>query len=649
MFENFFVVGAARDTLVAVGPDYTYSYPLVLLSGLLAILASTTAFYLTARISAANNMIARLGWLTTGALSMGGGIWAMHFVGMLALSMPNPVSYDVVLTGLSIMFSIAASGTAFFLVNRGVRTAARLVIGGVVLGGGIGAMHYTCMAAMRMNAVIRYDPYLFGFSVVVAVSLSTLALHLLFRCAEPGKRMAHRREISSGCVMGLSITAMHYTGMAATHFIPASSRMTGGLQLDGQLMAAAIAVGAVLVAGLALAASVVDLRLELHGRKTRQSRDFLAAIINNTADGIIAIDQRGLVRVYNPAAERMFGYERSEIVGKNVSMLLSGEERAAHDDYIRNARVYEPKILGSQRVLYGQRKDGSSVPLEISVSSMENEDGRMFIGVCHDISARKEAEETIRDARYQAEIANNAKSEFLANMSHELRTPLNAILGFSEIMMKEAFGPIGGDRYRNYAGDIHGSGQHLLELINDILDLSKIEAGNEELHEENIEIPELLHSVMTLVKGQAKKNDVSLKLEFPDTLPALRADGRKIKQMLVNVLSNAVKFTQAGGGVTLEIECPPEAGCVVRISDTGIGMAQDDIPRALMPFSRIDNLISRGVEGTGLGLPLARRLAELHGGSLDVQSTLGVGTTVTIELPAERTVAAVATPRARLG
>ena len=247
-------------------------------------------------------------------------------------------------------------------------------------------------------------------------------------------------------------------------------------------------------------------------------------------------------------------------------------------------------------------------------------------------------DEDLESARGEVEAASRAKSEFLANMSHELRTPLNAILGFSEIIKNEINGPVGSVHYRDYAEDIHQSGQHLLDLINDILDLSKVESGTDELHEENIGIPEIIHSIMTLVKGRAQKGSVELEAELGDDLPMLRADERKLKQVLVNLLSNAIKFTPAGGKVTLEIWCHTDSGYVFQIVDTGIGIALEDIPKAMSPFGQVDSDLNRGYEGTGLGLPLTKSLVELHGGYLDLQSQVGIGTTVTVCFPAERIV-----------
>ena len=246
--------------------------------------------------------------------------------------------------------------------------------------------------------------------------------------------------------------------------------------------------------------------------------------------------------------------------------------------------------------------------------------------------------EDLAVARDQAEDANRTKSMFLATMSHELRTPLNAIIGFSELIGGEMFGPVGNDSYREYANDIRDSGQHLLDLINDILDLSKLESGSDVLHEEDIEIPEVAHSAKWLVNGRAQDDSIELQTELADDLPMLCADRLKLKQILINLLSNAVKFTDTGGKVTLKVWCSANGGYVFQVIDTGIGIALEDIPKALSPFQQIDNRLNRKYEGTGLGLPLSRSLAEMHGGSLDLQSQVGVGTTVTVRFPAERIV-----------
>jgi signal transduction histidine kinase len=244
--------------------------------------------------------------------------------------------------------------------------------------------------------------------------------------------------------------------------------------------------------------------------------------------------------------------------------------------------------------------------------------------------------EQLRTATDQANAANQAKSEFLAAMSHELRTPLNAVIGFSEIMASEALGPIGSPKYQEFARDIFASGQHLLDLINDILDLSKIESGKAMLCEDAIEIPEVIRSVLAIVGEAANGKCVELELECPDGLPKLHADRRKLKQILINLLANAIKFTEAGGKIIIKTWCRTASGHVFQIIDTGIGIAPSDIPKALAKFGQVDSDLNRKYEGAGLGLPLTKVLVELHGGCLDLQSDSGIATTATVRFPADR-------------
>ena len=244
----------------------------------------------------------------------------------------------------------------------------------------------------------------------------------------------------------------------------------------------------------------------------------------------------------------------------------------------------------------------------------------------------------LTQARNEAATANRMKSEFLANMSHELRTPLNAIIGFSDIIKSETLGPVGNDIYRDYARDIHDSGQHLLAIINEVLDLSRIEAGRFELSEFLIDLREVTASCYRLMRERARTADIELTMDLPVDLPLVYADEIKIKQVLLNLLSNAVKFTARGGRVRITAHEADDGGIVFAVADTGIGMRSEDIPIALEPFCQVDSLLARKYEGTGLGLPLAKAIVEHHGGRLWIESELGKGTTVYFSLPAERSV-----------
>ncbi len=254
------------------------------------------------------------------------------------------------------------------------------------------------------------------------------------------------------------------------------------------------------------------------------------------------------------------------------------------------------------------------------------------------IDALDRSRHKLRGLRDVADRANAAKSEFLSNMSHELRTPLNAIIGFSEIIENETFGPVGNAKYRDYAADINESGQHLLNIINDILDLSKIESGEAHIADEIIEIEQLARSVLVLLGGMAQSHAIKIVVEISHQLPKLRADRRMTKQILLNLLSNGVKFSPAHSRVTLRAWCDATGELVLQVADDGIGIAAEDIPKAMARFAQVDGVLNRRYDGTGLGLPLVEALVELHGGRMNLESRLGAGTAVTVRFPPERVV-----------
>ena len=242
----------------------------------------------------------------------------------------------------------------------------------------------------------------------------------------------------------------------------------------------------------------------------------------------------------------------------------------------------------------------------------------------------------LKMANLELAAANRAKSEFLANMSHELRTPLNAVIGFSEIMLTETFGDLGNPKFREYAGHIHSSGAHLLKIINDILDLCNIEAGKMELIEESLDLRQMIENSIQLFSEKAKEHEIVISVEIAENVSNVRADERKIKQVLVNLLSNAVKFTPAGGKLTVASRIENDGKLAISISDTGVGISPEDQEQIFDAFVQVDSGLDRKFDGTGLGLPLSKAMVELHGGTLDLESTVGVGTTVTIRLLHDR-------------
>jgi PAS domain S-box-containing protein len=396
---------------VAEAIPQVYDYWLVGLSYLIAAGASFTALRLAGRVAGAESARLRRTWLVIGATSMGCGVWSMHYIAILAMHWHVQVEFDAALTALSTVFAIVASGFAFHLVAKRHTSPIWQCIGGVVLGAGIGLMHYTGMAAMHMDAVIRFEPGLFALSVVVAVALSTLALRVLFGSLESKPGSSEMNSIASAAVMGLAVSAMHYTGMAATYFLPAAApadHVRHAQDIDPTLLAVVVVAAVLAILAISFAAAVIDRRFHIERLKAQLKEASLDTVVENVGDGIVTIDEFGIIQTFNAAAERMFDYAQAEVIGQNVAILMPAEVRAEHDAYVRNADLHGPRILGRQRTLQGVRKDGTRFDLDLCVSMTRVGGERRFIGVCRDVTEQRERERRLQasEARLRSLAAN---------------------------------------------------------------------------------------------------------------------------------------------------------------------------------------------------------------------------------------------------
>ena len=389
--------------------------------------------------------------------------------------------------------------------------------------------------------------------------------------------------------------------------------------------------------------TVRDLRERRAAEKAlRESQERNAAILAAAAEGIIAIDASGRMETVNAAAGCIFGYEVGEMIGRNVALLIPEAIRPGHGDTV--ARCARTRDLGSfalRREVAAVRRDGSEFPLEIAISLLDRPEGPLFIAAVADITERKEADAALRSAKLDAEAANQAKTQFLAHMSHELRTPLNAIIGFSDMMRQEMMGPLS-SVYLEYARNINDSGRQLIGIIDDLLDVSRLQLGKFTLSDGVVDLHSAVAGALAMMRPRAEDSGIFLTEGVAESLPKLRGDARAIRQVLINLVSNAVKFTPRGGSVRVSAESTVDGRLVLAVTDTGRGIAPDMIDHVLDPFHHADAFKANKGRGIGLGLPICRWLMELHGGSLTIESSTPVGTTVIAGFPKERVLEPVA-------
>jgi len=357
-----------------------------------------------------------------------------------------------------------------------------------------------------------------------------------------------------------------------------------------------------------------------------RAQELFRGLVESAPDAMVIVDQDGRIQLANAQTESLFGYRREELIGRPVEMLVPGRFRGAHPAH-RATYFAAPhaRAMGAGLELFGLRKNATEFPVEISLSPLHTNDGTLVSSAIRDITERKRLE-------WQMQEASRLKSEFLANMSHELRTPLNAIIGFTNLLHKGNAGPISVEQ-REYLADVLTSSQHLLQLINDVLDLAKVESGKMEIRPEAVDLAKVIGEVQLVLRGLASSKHLNIHLDVDADVSAVTVDPARLKQILYNYLSNAIKFTPDGGHIY--VRARPDGPDLFRleVEDTGVGIAADDLGRLFVEFQQLDSGATKKYQGTGLGLALTKRLAEAQGGRVSVHSALGRGSTFAAILP----------------
>ncbi|MDO9025909.1 MHYT domain-containing protein, partial [Zwartia sp.] len=728
----------------------TYQHWLLVLALAVAIFSAYSALIIESYSESIPAGVARSILLTLGGIALGTGIWAMHFIGMVAFEFPGMVAYDPWLTALSILPAMLCSVFVLHFLARRRPEIFGLVIAGIIFGFGVGAMHYTGMAAVEIDGYIRYQPEIFAWSLVVAVTFSFVALWFRFYLS----RVFSKTEVwtipLSAMVLGIAVWSTHHTGMAAAYYFKGQN--THGVELAGvdpHLLVLGVAGVAILVSILILMVVLNETSRQRKSNRTLEETDaWYRKMIESAPDGMLLVDDEGRMSLVNGRLERMFGYAPGELLGQSIEVLVPAAKRAQHPtmrkNFMQSERARDPDGVALE--FSGLRKDGTEFPLEIGLARLPqigHHPESVFASV-RDITQRKQAEREIvlhkeflqkimdtspvgvavtvnavvrfanprimelvnlkvggspeniyvdiadRDAlvkelstsgfsegkyykmygpdgqirdilasffatEYQgaqailgwlidadsikaveremqkareiAEEATSLKSSFLANMSHEIRTPMNAIIGMTHLAMNTELTP----RQRDYLNKIRNSGQHLLGVINDILDFSKIEAGKMSIEHIDFEIEKVLENVSTLISEKSRAKGLEVIFDIDQEIPStFVGDPLRLGQILINYANNAVKFTDKGE-IAIIVRIQEIRGdqivLYLGVRDTGVGLSREQQSQLFQSFHQSDSSTTRKFGGTGLGLVISKRIAELMGGKVGVESELGRGST----------------------
>ena len=619
-----------------------YDYWLVALSVFIAMMAAYAVVDLAGRVTAAIGREQFL-WLSGGAIAMGNGIWSMYYIGIEAMRLPVPVYYDLPTVLLSILVAIAASGAALFVASRKTMGLRGILIGSALMGSGMAATHFIGMAALRLPGTCRYSFSLAALSVVLGSVFSGVALYLMFSFRGGASGEWGRKGISA-LALAAAIPAMHYGVMAAASFIPISLRaegLTHAVQIS-RLDIAAITVIAVILLAIQVLMSWAD-------RRFWTERQMLDAFMEHIPAHVYFMDcQSRCIRVSTKLAHHLGFTDPSQVVGKTDADFfcpeLAAEKIADEQEIIRTGR---PLVDKEEEATV---EDGHHMWVLTNKLPFRDRSGAIIglMGISHDITERKlaelalarQAEElkrtnvALEQLAKAAQAASRAKGEFLANMSHEIRTPLNGVIGMTELALQTELTR----EQREYLETVRFSAESLLSVINDILDFSKIEAGKVELEAVDFDLRECMETTLKTLALRADEKGLELLCEVSSDVPELlRGDSNRLRQIVVNLVGNAIKFTHEGE-VALKVAADGSQDgrhkLHFTVSDTGVGIPREKLESVFESFTQADTSTTRQYGGTGLGLTISRRLVDIMGGRIWVESELGNGSSFhfTVEL-----------------
>ncbi|MEF3305996.1 MHYT domain-containing protein [Paenibacillus sp. GYB003] len=594
----------------------SYHISLVMLSVAVAAVASYTSLDMTSR---ARNSYGRgrYLWLSSSAVTMGLGIWSMHFIGMLAYRLPFPASYHLLLTFVSLLIAIGSSYIAIFLVSRNELSSGRFFTAGVFMGGGISAMHYTGMAAIQSDFAIRYKLFPFALSIAIAIFVSCWALFLTFRLQK--KSIVDRAQpdkLTGSILLGLAVSGMHYVGMMATHFVPAPVEHSRFRLLDSlslidttvapNVLSYCVGVSMFVLIGCLVAGAHIDRKLAHESAQLRRLQ--FEALYNGTPDLICTLDLEGRIIQANDASERITGYAKDELLHRFGHPLLPHGRVGEPGSWFEQAKRGLPQNVEQLLV----HKHGH--PVNVSVTAIPVVHGKRVaavMAIIKNITAQKQHEDMARKTD-KLTIAG----QLAAGVAHEIRNPLTTIKGFLHLLRRG----IGRD-------DIYEVIDQEIAQIDTIITEFLLLAKHQPEQYRRIDLNELIRHVLTLVHPQANMNNIVIETRFDPHIPEIVCDENKIKQVFVNLLKNAIESMAAPGTVRLDIGKRGESEVVVRVEDEGGGLSDERMSRLGEPF------YSTKEKGTGIGLMVSFKIINEHKGTIRYKNIEGAGTAVEVTLP----------------